>query len=110
MALDINELGTQMLNAALPILKTGAEDSSAFAQLEFTKIAQTIASIETQLLLGQINTEQAELLLDMQVHASRAVLLTLQGLALLTTEAAINAALDVVRNAVNTAVKFTLIA
>jgi hypothetical protein len=46
----------------------------------------------------------------MQTHASRNVLLTLKGLALIAAEAAINAALGVVKTAVNTALKFSLIA
>jgi hypothetical protein len=46
----------------------------------------------------------------MQTSASRNVLLTLQGLALLAVEEAINAALDVVKTAVNTALRFPLIA
>jgi hypothetical protein len=110
MALDVKDLANKMLGAALPILKEGSQDAELFAETEFTKIAQTIASIEVNFALEKINEQQAELLLDMQTHASRAVFLTLQGLALLTAEAAINAALAVVKDAVNAALKFTLIA
>lgn len=110
MGLNVQDLASQMLAAALPILKGGAEEAASFAEMEFAKVAQTIVSIEAQLALGHINEQQAELLLDMQTHASRAVLLTLEGLALLTVESAINAALEVVKTAVNTAVKFALIA
>jgi hypothetical protein len=110
MALNVDDLATDMVAAALPILRAGAEDAAAFAQMEFAKIAQTIVSIETNLALGNVTPEQAGLLLQMQSHASRAVLLTLQGLALLTVEAAINAALNVVKTAVNSAVRFPLIA
>jgi subtilase family serine protease len=110
MALDVGTLATQMLGAALPILEKDAEDAKSFAQTEFTKIAQTIVSIGEQLAAGQINQAQAVLLLDMQKSASRSVLLALQGLALLAVEAAINAALGVVKTAVNTAIGFALIA
>ena len=110
MALDVGTLATQMLGAALPILKKDAQDAESFAKTEFTKIAQTIVSIGEQLTAGQINQQQAGLLLDMQTSASRNVLLTLQGLALLAVEAAINAALSVVKTAVNTALGFALIA
>jgi hypothetical protein len=99
-----------MLSAALPILKQGAADVESFAQTEFTKIAQTIVSIGEQVASGQINQQQAVLLLDMQTSASRNVLLTLEGLALLAVEEAINAALNAVKTAVNTALRFTLIA
>jgi hypothetical protein len=110
MALDVGTLATQMLSAALPILKKDAQDAESFAKTEFTKIAQTIVSIGEQVASGQINQQQAGLLLDMQTSASRNVLLTLQGLALLAVEEAINAALDVVKTAVNTALGFALIA
>jgi hypothetical protein len=109
MALDIGSLASQMLAAALPILKKDAQDAESFAKTEFTKIAQTVASIAEQLAAGQINQQQAGLLLDMQKSASRNVLLCLQGLSLLAVEAAINAALGVIKTAVNTAVGFALI-
>ena len=110
MALDVGTLASQMLGAALPILKKDAADAESFAKVEFTKIAQTIVSIGEQLAAGQINSQQAGLLLDMQTSASRNVLLALQGLALLAVEAAINAALNVVKAAVNTALGVALIA
>ncbi len=109
MSLDVATLAEQMLGAALPILKKDAEDAEAFAKTEFTKVAQTIVSIGQQVVAGQIDQEQAVLLLDMQTSASRNVLLTLKGLALLAVEQAINAALDVVKGAVNTALGFALI-
>jgi hypothetical protein len=109
MALDVGTLAAQMLAAALPILKRDAQDAESFAKTEFTKIAQTIVSIGEQVAAGQINQQQAGLLLDMQTSASRNVLLALQGLALLAAEEAINAALAVVKTAVNTALGFALI-
>ena len=107
--LDAGALAEQMLAAALPILIKNAQDAEAFAETEFTKIAQTIVSIGELVAAGQINQQQAGLLLDMQKSASRTVLLTLKGLALLAVEEAINAALDVVAGAVNVALGFKLI-
>ena len=109
MALDISSLVSQMLGAALPILKSAGTDVESFAKTEFTKIAQTIASIGEQFASGIINQEQAELLLDMQKHASRAVLLTIEGLGILAVENAINAALDAVKGTVNAALPFALL-
>jgi hypothetical protein len=110
MALDVGKLATQMLSAALPLLKKHAADAESFAKTEFTKIAQTIVSIGEQVAASQINQQQAGLLLDMQTSASRNVLLTLKGLALLAVEEAINAGLAVVKTAVNEALGFALIA
>jgi hypothetical protein len=110
MALDVETLASQMLGAALPILKKDAQDADSFAKMEFTKIAQTIASIEEQLAAGHIDAEQAGLLLDMQTSASRSVLLALKGIALLAAQAAINAALSVIKTVVNAALGIALIA
>ncbi|HZT36010.1 MAG TPA: hypothetical protein VFA15_08820 [Nitrososphaera sp.] len=109
MAIDVQSLASEMLGAALPILKKDADDAESFAKVEFTKIAQTIASIGGQLATNQITERQAVLLLNMQKLASQNVLLTLEGLGLLAVEAAINAALGVVRSTVNTAVGFALL-
>jgi hypothetical protein len=110
MPLDIETLASEMLAAALPILGKGAKDAESFAKTEFTKLAQTIAGIGEQLAAGQINQPQASLLLDMQKLAARNVLLTLEGLALLTVEAALNAALNVIKTAVNLVLGVALIA
>lgn len=109
MSLDVEALASQMLAAALPILKQGAENAGTFAKTEFTKIAQTIVSVGEQFAAHEINEQEAGLLLDMQKKASQNVLLALQGLGLLAVEGAINAALGVVKTAVNTALKFALI-
>jgi hypothetical protein len=109
MPLDAAPLARQMLAAALPILKIHAIDTESFASVEFKKIADTIVSIEAMQAAGQINHDQAQLLFDMQKSASRSVLLTVKGLALLAAEEAINAALDVVKGVVNAAVKFPMI-
>jgi len=113
--LDVQSLASQMLSAALPILKKGVTDIQTFAKSEFTLIAQRIVSIGEQLaegkagLPGGINEEQARLLLDMQKNASRSTLLTVEGLGLLMVEQAINAALGAVRKAVNAALGIALL-
>ncbi len=109
MALDVDSLATPMLNAALPLLKQDASDAESFAKTEFTKLAQTLVSIEAQLAAGQITQDQASLLLDMQKNASRAVLLALKGMALVAAQNAINAALGAIGGIVNKALGFALI-
>ena len=114
-ALDVQSLATQMLAAALPILKQGSADIETYAKGEFTQIAQRIVSIGELLAEGTagqpggINDVQAGLLLNMQKNASSSTLLTVQGLGMLTVENAINAALGAVKAAVNTALGIALI-
>lgn len=103
MTLDIGQLAKDMFNAAFPILKQDAPEIEAFARGEFQKIAQQLLTIESEVVAGQITAEQAGILVEMQKSASRVVLLTAKGLSLLTVEKALNAALAVVKTAVNTA-------
>lgn len=107
--LDIEALVGEMAGAAAGVLKQKWPDAKSFAQGEFRKIVQTIENIGTQLAAGEINTAQAELLLDMQKNASRSVLLTVEGLGILAVEEAINAALDVIKGAANKAIGFALL-
>ena len=109
MAINISQLAKNMFNAAIPILKQDAPQITAFARGEFKKIAQQIATIESELLNDNITEAQARLLLDMQKSASRVVLLTAKGLSLLTVEKAMNAALKVVKGTVNAALGIALL-
>jgi hypothetical protein len=107
--LSAGQLAKDMLAAALTVLRDKAPEARDFAKVEFRKIADTIVSIERLHGEGRITKQQAGLLLDMQKNASRSVLLALEGLGLLAAEAAINAALGVVRSAVNGVLGFALV-
>ena len=109
MAIDFTALTAQMGAAALAVLKDKGPAVKTFAQGELNKLAQTIATIEEASLAGHISEDEARLLLQMQKHAARTVLTAMEGMSLLVAEQAINAALDVVRVAVNSALKFALL-
>jgi len=98
-----------MLAAAQGSVTTGWNTLAPFAQTQFTNIAQQIVDIEAQLAAGSITQTQASLLLDMQKNASRAALLSVEGIGLLTAQNAINAALGAVATAVNGALGFALL-
>ena len=110
MALDLRALWNEMIAAAAKTLGVKWNDARAYAEPEMKKIATTIASIEASLLAGDINQQQATLLLDMQKNASRSVLLAVEVIGLVTAEKVINDALALVRDTVNSAVGFVLIA
>lgn len=109
MALNGEQLMEDMLQAALPILRKGGADALTFATGELRKMAELAVSVEAQLIAGEIDQAQAALLFDMQKQASKAVLLTVQGLGLVNAELALNAALGVIKGVVNTAVRFPLL-
>ena len=109
MALDVSEISGEMLRAAKGVFAGKWPKVKTYAEAEFKKLAETLAMIEKLRLTGQITAEEADLHLQIQKNAARAVLLTLKGLGLLMVEEAINSALKVVKKAVNTAVGFALI-
>jgi hypothetical protein len=107
--LNVQLLVKQMLAAAGKVLKKDWPEARKYAELEFTKLAQTMAMIQTQSALGELSKTEAKLLMDIQRNAARSVLLTLEGLGALAVEKAINAALRVVKETVNVAVGFALL-
>ena len=109
MALDVAGVAEQMLQASKGVFAGKWPKAKAYAESEFKKLAETLAMIEKLRLSGQITEEEAGLQLQIQKNATRSVLLTLKGLGLLMVEEALNAALNVVKKAVNTAVEFPLI-
>ena len=109
MALDVSTLFSSMITAAEGSLKTGWAAVEPFAKTQFTAIAQQIVDIEAQLAAGQLSKDDAASLLDMQANASRAVLMTVEGIGLATAQNIINAALGAVGGAVNKALGFAIL-
>ncbi|OGU15939.1 MAG: hypothetical protein A2076_04645 [Geobacteraceae bacterium GWC2_53_11] len=109
MSMDIGKIGTDMGAAFLKSLKDKAPDIEAYAKSEGVKMAQCLATIESLIVAGTISEDEAKLQLDIQKQAVRAILLTIKGLGVLAVEEAINAALGVVKDVVNSTLGFDLI-
>ena len=109
MALDISGLLPDMLQAAGGVLKDKWPDAKAYAESEFKKFGETLALVERLYTSGDITQQRARLHVEFQKSAMRNVLLAIEGLGVLVVEQSINAALKVVRDAVNTAIGFRLL-
>jgi hypothetical protein len=109
MSLDVDALAGKMFEAFKGKLANKWPEVKDYAEAESKKLAESLAMIETLKLTGQINEEQARLHFDIQKNATRAVLLTIEGLGILVVEQAINAAIEVLRDTVNQAVGFALL-
>ena len=107
--INVSELVKKMLGAAQEELKGKWPDAKNYAQAEFRKIGESIAFIQKEVLAGRMTEDRARLHLEVQKNAARMVLLCIEGLGILAVEAAINAALAVVKDAVNTALGFALL-
>jgi|HubBroStandDraft_6_1064221.scaffolds.fasta_scaffold1197568_1 hypothetical protein len=109
MTIDVEALTKQMFDAAIEVLRGKAPSIESYVQGECAKIASTFVMIESGLRSGVISQPEGVILLDMQKSATRSVFLTAEGLGALVVEASINAALAVVRPAVNAALGFALL-
>jgi hypothetical protein len=109
MNLNLAKLTRDMTASFVGSLKKQAPAIEHYAAGEAAKMAQTLVTIEKLKLAGIIDEDEAKLHLDIQRNATRSVFLAVQGLGLLAVEQAINAALAVVRNTVNTSLGFALI-
>jgi hypothetical protein len=109
MALDPKELAKSVLIAVKPVLGKSWDEVRSFAEGEAIKLAQMLITIGELRATDQIDEDQARALLDMQKHAMQAVLLTVEGIGIITAQNAINAALSAVKVAVNGALGFALI-
>ncbi len=107
--IDITKVATDMLNAAKGVLTAQWATVEPFAKLQFKQLAQNLELIIGLKLSGKITEEQTQLLLSMHQHSQIILLTSLQGISIVTAENAINAALSVAKDAVNTAIGFPLI-
>jgi hypothetical protein len=109
MSLDAVKLGKDILAALNGSLAEKWPDVKDYGEAEAKKLAQTLVMIGTLKATGKINQEQVELHLEMQKNATRMVLMTIEGLGVLSAEAAINSALSAVKDNVNNEIGFTLL-
>jgi hypothetical protein len=107
--LDTGALAKQMLAAAQGSLADKWPQVQDYAEAEFNKLGATCADIGRLYATGQASEGEARVLFEMQKNTARTVMLTVEGMGLLAVEAAINAALDVVRVAVNDTLGFVLV-
>lgn len=107
-AIDVDDLLQKMAAAASGVLKKKWSTAKGYAQGEFKKIGDSLAFIAVEVAAGRMTQEQARLHIKLQRNASQQVLMMVEGLSILAAEEAINAALDVIRQTVNTALGFVL--
>ncbi|MCW3087511.1 MAG: hypothetical protein JWQ78_897 [Sediminibacterium sp.] len=107
--LDIPALLQSMVSAASESLGLNWPAAQDLAVSSFQKIAQNLSEITQMKAAGTVTEEKAILLVSMQVDAAKMVLVTEAGLGLLAAEAAVNAALDIIRTTVNTTIGWRLL-
>jgi hypothetical protein len=106
---DVKALGKDLLDVLKVKLADHFTEAKPFAELSMKQLAQNLEMITELKLTNVINEQQAKLHLDIFKSSVRITLLTIEGLGILAVEDAINAALDAIKNIVNTTIGFPLI-
>lgn len=109
MALDLTELANNMIMAAKEVLIDSWDEIQPLAEANLFILAEGIKNIEEKFLAGDISEDKAKKLLRMKKNTLEIALLTVEGLSLIAVENAVNAVLNIAKDAVNTALNFKLI-
>lgn len=107
--LDAEAVVAKMLEAAGGVLRSKWPAAKDYAETEFRNFANSLLMIQKMKRKKGITPERAKMHVEIQKHAMRTVLLTLEGLGILAVEEAINAALGVVRDAVNKSIGWAIL-
>ena len=107
--LNVQSLLQDMLQAAKASLKDKWPSVRDLATSSLKKIAQSLVEIEIMKQDGTITEDQARLMVSMDKNTFKIVMLTIEGLGLLAVESALNAALNVIRDTVYTAIGFAIL-
>lgn len=109
MSLDKELLLSDMRAAAKDELGAFWPDVREYFISENRKIVENLSLIAHLLETEQIDQEMARSLKESQDLVSRTLLLTMQGLTLIMIESTLNAALDAIKESVNTVLDFQLL-
>lgn len=112
--MNFDDLWKAIFAAMKEPLEAGWLQAKTLAEAESKKIAQSLITITTLFQLPDAHPEkitktQAKLLVDIQVAASRALLLGVEALGLIAVQRALKSGLSAVKSAVNGQVGFALL-
>lgn len=102
--LDIFKVAEEMLQAALPALAKGGQKASAYALHEFQQHIINLQHVQTLTEEEKITPQEAQFLTDQYKLSMQAILLTVEGLGIISVQQAINAAIDVLNNAIKASI------
>jgi len=102
--IDFASITSQIVDAFKVNLSKNWKEIKPYAEKEAKAFTENLKLIAELKLSGKIDEETARLHVEIQKNSMRIVLLTIKGLSILTVENAINAALAIIRTAVNAAI------
>lgn len=108
---DINtgDIIEKMIKAAKGVLTDNWKEVKPYAKQEFKNLAENFGLIIKLKNEGEITKEQARLYIDIHKNTVKIVLLTIKGLGIIAVEKAINAAISIVKDSINSAIGFAVL-
>lgn len=107
--INIEELVKQMLGAAKNIFDEKWPEVKKFAESESKKFVSNMAEIALWKVSNEITEDEAKSLVNLHKRSMKMVFTALEGISLAMAEKAINAAIGVIRKAVNTAIGWAIL-
>jgi hypothetical protein len=109
MSLDVNELARTMLGAARDAVSDRWPQIQELAEVEFQRLAASIADIGRLAAEGKIDPSRARQHAHIHQLTARSILATVEGLGVHTAEQALTAGVRSVAQVVNGVVRFALL-
>lgn len=109
MVLDVALIGASMTKAFVTSLKTDSRQLKALAAAEAEKFAVSLTTIARLLAAGEVDQEEAEVLIGIQKNATESVLASLAGVSAVAARRATRAALASVVSRVDAVIGVPLI-
>ena len=107
--IDVKDLASEMLSASKDVLKKEWKQVAPIAEIHIKTIIHNLEQIAELKLNKKITEEQAKLHLTIQKESFKTILLSFEGIGIITAEKAINAALNVIRTSVNRTIGWRLL-
>jgi hypothetical protein len=107
--INTTDLASEIVAAMQGALTGHWQLARPYAEAEAHKFAETAKLIASGTASGEINPKQAKILVRMQGNASQAVLTAIETIGMIAAQDAINAAINVLKKAVNTAAGLTVL-
>ena len=107
--LIFSDILDEMSSAAKKVLKDRWKKVKPLAELQLKSIIHNLEQIAELKLQGKITEDQARLHLMIQKESIRTILLSFEGIGIVTAEEAINSALSSVRTIVNKAIGWKIL-
>jgi hypothetical protein len=107
--IEVKPLLQSMLSASKEVLKKEWKHVAPVAELQIKNIIYNLEQIAELKLNKRITEEQAKLHLTIQKESFKTILLSFEGIGIITAEKAINAALNTVKSTINKAIGWRLL-